>query len=250
MFEYILGSGSPKPSIDEGFFWPTDKYVLWIWKIEPQNWNKEMTFRAKIKRSASDKEISCIAGWVINEQLENDTSFDSVSITGINGCCFPSGTKITLADGSYKNIEDVRVGDNVLSYDVNEKRYSNWRVKMLGSPVHSVININNGLIQATIDHPMYIKKSNGLNGWGAYAPICAENAINYNGKILNLQIGDKLYSSNNEWITIENIKFIPEPVQTYNILSFSGKKTYFANDILVYEEHPPQCIIDLSLIHI
>jgi len=28
-------------------------------------------------------------------------------------------------------------------------------------------------------------------------------------------------------------------VQTYNILSFTGKRTYFANDILVFEEFPP-----------
>ena len=31
--------------------------------------------------------------------------------------CFLAGTKVLMADNSYKNIEDVAVGDKVLSYD-------------------------------------------------------------------------------------------------------------------------------------
>jgi hypothetical protein len=41
---------------------------------------------------------------------------------------------------------------------------------------------------------------------------------------------------------ITKITYDSQPIQTYNILSFSGTKTYFANGLLVYEEHPPYCI--------
>jgi len=162
-------------------------------------------------------------------------------------CCFPAGTKITMADGDYKNIEDIKIGDKVLSYDIINDEYGSWHVKILGNPIHPIININNGLIKATIDHPLYIRKSSGIKGWGSYVPFCAKKAITYKGEILNLEVGDQIFSSNKEWITIESITFNPEPVQTYNILSFSGQKTYFANGILVYEEHPPQCITDYLL---
>ena len=32
--------------------------------------------------------------------------------------CFLSGTKIMLSDGSYKNIEDIRVGEKVVAFDL------------------------------------------------------------------------------------------------------------------------------------
>lgn len=38
--------------------------------------------------------------------------------------CQPEGTKITMGDGSIKNIEDIKVGDTVLSYNLSEGYYS------------------------------------------------------------------------------------------------------------------------------
>ena len=156
-----------------------------------------------------------------------------------DGCCFPAGTKITMADGSYKNIEDIRPIDQVLSYNIRQDRFTSWTVKMLGHPIHPVFEINSGLVSATVDHPFYIKKPDGQLGFGAYDPGRAKNAITYTGDVLPLEIGDKLLKKEGGWIEITEIKYNPEPVQTYNILSFSGTKTYFANDVLVYEEHPP-----------
>ena len=37
--------------------------------------------------------------------------------------CQPSGTKITMSDGSIKNIEDLKIGDEVLSYNLKEGHY-------------------------------------------------------------------------------------------------------------------------------
>jgi len=164
------------------------------------------------------------------------------AVTIRDSCCFPAGTKITMADGSYKNIEDVKVGDRVLSYDVKKGRFTSWTVKMLGKPIHPVYEINDGLINATFDHPFYIRKSDGSTGWGAINVERTKNAVTYKKEILELEVGDKLFTSSGEWIEVTSIQPHDEPVQTYNILSFSGTKTYFANDILVYEEHPPGCI--------
>jgi len=179
--------------------------------------------------------------------LYQHSAFDDIMVEGVAGCCFPAGTKITMADGSYKNIEDVKVGDRVLSYNIKRGRFTSWMVKMLGRPVHPVYEINNGLISSTVDHPFYIRKSDDAIGWGAIDAERAEKFITYQGNILQLEVGDQLFTSNGEWIEVTSIMPNVEPVQTYNILSFSGTRTYFANGVLVYEEHPPYCITSYLL---
>jgi hypothetical protein len=115
-------------------------------------------------------------------------------------------------------------------------------VKMLGNPVHRVFEINNGLISATADHPFYLKKSDDTIGWGAIDIHKAKKSNTFEGNFLKMEEGDKLLKSNGEWIEITSIKATADLVQTYNILSFSGTRTYFANDLLVYEEHPTYLI--------
>jgi len=165
------------------------------------------------------------------------SAFDDIMIEGVAGCCFPAGTKITMADGSYKNIEDVKIGDRVLSYDIKHDRFTSWTVKMLGNPVHPVYEINDGLIRATKEHPLYIKKTDERIGWGAVNP--SNDVVRLREDVLPLEVGDQLLTSEGEWVEVAKITFNSEPVQTYNILSFLGRRTYFANNILVYEEHPP-----------
>jgi parallel beta-helix repeat protein len=157
-------------------------------------------------------------------------------------CCFPAGTKITIADGSYKNIEDIRFGDRVLSYDIEKNRFTSWRVKLLGDPVHPVYEINDGLLSFTRDHPIFVKKPEGTTGWGAVDINAAKTFTRLKNNILKIEVGDRVYTADEKWIEITNIEFKPEPVQTYNIMSFSGTHTYFANDILVFEENPPLSI--------
>ena len=60
--------------------------------------------------------------------------------------------------------------------------------------------------------------------------------------MLAIEIGDKLFSSDRRWIEITKIDYGSDPLQTYNLLSISGTKNYFANGLLVYEEHPQNCI--------
>lgn len=149
--------------------------------------------------------------------------------------CFPAGTRITMADGSYKNIEDINIGDEILSYNPQDKDFSSWKVKVLERPIVHIYDINNGLIKTSRDHPFYIKKKDGRVGWGAIKPL--QDAFRIKDDILQIEIGDKLLKSDGSWITINDIRFDPNPVQTYNILSYLGDKNYFANDLLVYEDY-------------
>lgn len=162
--------------------------------------------------------------------------------TGHDSCCFPAGTRITMADGSNKSIEDIHFGDRVLSYDINNHEFTSWRVKLLGNPIHPVYEINDGLLSFTKDHPIRVKKPDGTTGWGAVDINAAKSFTRLKNDVLTIEVEDQVYTADEEWIEITNIEFKPEPVQTYNIMSFSGTKTYFANDVLVFEENPPLSI--------
>ena len=78
--------------------------------------------------------------------------------------CFPAKTKIKLADGTVKNIEDIEVGDKVLSYD--EKRG-----KLVAKPVlvvkctgkkevFSFTTVSGKKIHCTAEHPVLTR-----SGW-------------------------------------------------------------------------------------
>ena len=45
--------------------------------------------------------------------------------------CFVAGTKITMGDGSHKNIEDVIIGDEVLSYNIHTNKIESKKVTEL-----------------------------------------------------------------------------------------------------------------------
>jgi hypothetical protein len=154
-------------------------------------------------------------------------------------CCFAAGTKITMADGSYKNIEDVKVGDLVLSYNIKYNKFSSWRVKFLSQPMHPVYEINDGIILMTADHPLRIQKINGQKTWGVVDLERGKKATRLGENIAKIELGDKLFTEKGKWIEVTKISFRPEVVRTYDLISISGKQTYFANGILVHEENPP-----------
>lgn len=75
---------------------------------------------------------------------------------GGDDTCFPAGTKITMADGSRKNIEEVRVGERVMSQSEAGGRSSS-RVERLIRPISDNmcrIDFDNGeSLKVTKSHP-------------------------------------------------------------------------------------------------
>lgn len=152
--------------------------------------------------------------------------------------CFPAGTKITMADGTYKNIEEVQIGEPVLSYNLKSNQFTTWTVKNIAKPRHPVWEINNGLIRMTDDHPLRIKKSDDQEGWGVINVEEGKEATRIDDEIVQLEKGDQLFTEEGKWIEIYAISFSTELVKTYDLISLSGRRTYFANGILVHEENP------------
>ena len=59
-----------------------------------------------------------------NNELFTGTCGDTNYVNGVaQGGCFVGGTKVIMADETTKNIEDVQIGDKVMSYDRNSGEY-------------------------------------------------------------------------------------------------------------------------------
>lgn len=152
-------------------------------------------------------------------------------------CCFVAGTKITMADGNEKNIEDIKEGDIILSFDVETKEHKPASVEGLKTPVREGIYVlNNGLVKVTNDHPLYIQKKNEIEGWGSIDPEATKKGYtsyaNLN-KILKLEIGDSIRTLNKEWEEVTSLQYQKGEIQTYTIKK-SEFHTYFANGLVAH----------------
>ena len=91
----------------------------------------------------------------------HDTEFGYVDENGefVFKTCFVAGTKIRIRNG-YKNIEDIRVGDEVLSWNEITGKLSFQKVEhtfIRKTPaIYKIIYSDGGVVETTWNHPFYI----------------------------------------------------------------------------------------------
>lgn len=161
-------------------------------------------------------------------------------VYGCSICCFDAGTQILMADNSLKNIEDIVIGDEVLSYNEIEDKFE-------------VDKVTNTLIKENSDDLVYIKLSNGIEigmrayhplltteGWKSLRPTLAETIRDLNTEVSQLNVGDFLIGTN-ENPTIIKIINRDTPVN-HNTYNFTVEKNhnYIANGIVA---HNASCVI-------
>ncbi|MBI4422568.1 MAG: hypothetical protein HY554_02505 [Elusimicrobia bacterium] len=130
------------------------------------------------------------------------------------GDCFAAGTKITLADGSAKNVEELKVGDVVRSYDTATGKTVNVKVLTAATKQRGKYLQVNGGKGVTLDHKFY---ANGE--W--------KNAG-------DLKIGDQLVDETGKAVTITSLDFRPGPVTVYPITVEDPPSTYIAEGVVVH----------------
>jgi hypothetical protein len=119
---------------------------------------------------------------------------------GGGSSCFLAGSQVTMADNSLKNIEDITIGDIVLSYNLLNQTIEPAQVTQIyhhdpDEMPEYYLKINTN-IKVTPNHLLYI-----------------------NGSLIqagNASIGDYLIGIDNSYIPIETIEPIFEQVPTYN----------------------------------
>jgi RHS repeat-associated protein len=143
--------------------------------------------------------------------------------------CFTAGTMV-LTDEGEKNIEDIEVGDMVLSKNEETGEQAYKEVTHLYQNDKEIIyelTVGDQVIETTDNHPFWVEGK----GWVLAA---------------DLQDGDKLQQSNGNTLTIENIEIVKQdkPVKVYNF-TVADFHTYFVSDLGIWV-HNINCDFTLS----
>ena len=179
-------------------------------------------------------------------------------IADCGGFCFVAGTQVTMANNEWKAIEDVVVGDIVLSIDEDTKEILESKVTGIQSPKHDdlvVIKMENDdfNVECTHDHPFYVQGK----GWSSFKP---ELTITRYGdtfeEVAQLESGDEIIVTSNHVAQLESgdkilanplldsleVKELTdttreEPIDTY-IIEVENTHTFFANGLMTHNKGP------------
>lgn len=181
--------------------------------------------------------ISCNDGVVTRSAIScaNGDFFDEPSC---RGSCFTAETRVTMANGSERDIHTVKIGDKLMGSDGEART-----VLALDRPLlwkgkdQRLIEINGDKAFTTDNHPIMTE-----GGWKAVNPEMAEKEAfdQLAGKIGKLEVGDMLIMAKGETVKVESIKVLPQEDRErrlYNLL-LDGDHTYYANGVLVHGSVP------------
>ena len=147
--------------------------------------------------------------------------------------CFVAGTKVLLANGIYKNIENITVGDEVLSYSEESGEYTPQRViDTFIKKANSLVEIDMGeeKIIATLSHPFYVPE------FRRWVPAG------------QLKEGYKLLTTNNRYAEVESVelKHCKDSVDVFNF-TVENTHTYFVGDNPVLVHNSCQKLTDAEV---
>ena len=123
------------------------------------------------------------------------------------GSCFAAGTLVLMADGGYKPIERVIVGDLVMAYDFPSERQHAARVdRVYKKTVGSFLRLNDLVVTAS--HPFAV----GPDEWRVAG---------------DLREGDRVIG--NSFTTIDRTEQVRQAVNVFN-LTIGGPHTFYVHD--------------------
>ena len=172
--------------------------------------------------------------------------------------CFTPDTKLTLADGTQREIQDLSIGDELLSMRMpnaqteeehpviaSDVAYADYCIVELGeSELVSAKIINmffdfaetyfliNGEIKVTGEHPFFVKVPEGF-----YLPTKGQSSEEFWAweYVRNLEVGQVMYDKDMNEVPIDSIVEIEEEIEIVNI-DVDTNNTYFAEGILVHNK--------------
>jgi RHS repeat-associated protein len=130
--------------------------------------------------------------------------------------CFTAGTKVQTDEGE-KNIEDIEVGDKVLSKDEETGEVAYKEVTAtFNHETDEIYQIHVGgqTIESTYNHPFYVKDK----GWTF---------------VKDLKPGDLLVQSGGNTLKIDSIELLHKHVTVYN-MTVDEFHTYFVSDLGIW----------------
>lgn len=150
------------------------------------------------------------------------------------GSCFVAGTKVTMGDGSEKNIENVVIGDEVLSFNGIETESK----KVIGvkTPIHDDLVkytfANQSEVVCTFDHPFFVDGGE----LASYTPFLTNKRYNLGKEVRQIKVGDLVFLNNKSQTAIKDIVELDlGDTQTY-IFTVEDNHNFYANGILVHNK--------------
>lgn len=173
----------------------------------------------------------------------SETNPDSLSefYSASWAACFIAGTKITMGDGSFKNIEDIVRGDEVLAYNPYKEIFAPQEILKFEVVENSggqyeltiLIDLEDGTqLHCTDSNPFWVPGKY----WASYNPPKCQ--YNHNLATNQLEEGDKLVHYDNgdaTEVAITKITVVTEPTTTYS-LKVKQWATFIANDIVSHNK--------------
>lgn len=152
----------------------------------------------------------------------SDTTQEAHSLEGIlvqhaeGGGCFASGTKVLMADGTLKNIEEVKVEDYVFTRSSQtDPKLVKAKVLKTHSTEEAGYLIINGDLKVTANHIMWIN-----NTWKEAGSV---------------QVGDTLTDNQGKKVAVTSVEWQRSKVTVYNLV-IDKYHTYFANGVWVHND--------------
>ncbi len=162
--------------------------------------------------------------------ISGSTPFNGV--ISHNAPCFVAGTKITLEDKTQKNVENIQIGDVVLSYNFNTSMVEKQKVRGVGSrKVDKTVKYtfeDDTILESTLDHPIYSRQI----GWISQDPKYTLNV--YGLTTRQAEVGIKILKEDGTESLIKSIDIISEAVIVYNVKVVENNHNFFANNRLVH----------------
>ena len=167
--------------------------------------------------------------------INGSTAFNS--LVTHNSPCFVEGTPILMEDGTYLNIESVKVGDRVLSFNFGKNESESSTVldifsKKINKVVKYVFESGKELV-ATIDHPIYVVNK----GWSSYSEELSNTLYSLESPVKKIEVGDEIKLFNETQI-LTNYEILEGEYTVYNLSEVETHHNYFANDVLVHNRQP------------
>lgn len=155
---------------------------------------------------------------------------------GVGPTCFVKGVMVTLSDGRRLPIEDVEVGDIVLSQSGSNKVIAHDRPSLIIPEVRegTLYGFNGNAKFITSEHPVMTK-----DGWKAIDQDKAKKFEPHLSKVLidNLTVGDELLMIDGTYTTLDSIDvYVDQPQQQLYNLMLDGDHTYYVNNMLVHNK--------------
>ena len=151
---------------------------------------------------------------------------------GAESLCFVEGTSITMSDGTTRPIEDICIGDMVLTRsatDPNAPQGAGRVTRIFHRTADRIawVMLSNGMaLGVTPEHAVWVRR----RGWLAAG---------------DLRVGDILLDTAEQPVLIIDIALLPQQVAVYN-LEVAGTHTYYACDVWVHNTCTKAQVRDLA----